>query len=139
MYARTVGDGPVRALSRCGQAKWNEKQPATHEKFNCTPPISSALLCTNTVFDERGKSEVRWQVNNQFQPKDLAARGNGLVSNDDYVIGAHVCVFHEIRDGGLTLLKNLLRQVVLVADFLDLMKLTFDPIDMLLLVDDNMF
>jgi hypothetical protein len=34
-------------------------------------------LCAITVFDDRGKSEVRWRVNNQFQPKDLAARGNG--------------------------------------------------------------
>ena len=33
----------------------------------------------------------------------------------------------------------MLRQVVFVADFLDLMKLSFDPIDMVLFVDDNMF
>jgi hypothetical protein len=36
MYARTAGDGPVRALSRSGQAKWNEKQQAKHENSSAT-------------------------------------------------------------------------------------------------------
>ena len=43
------------------------------------------------------------------------------------------------KPGALTLLENLLRQVVLIADFLDLMKLRFDPIDVVLFVHDYMF
>jgi hypothetical protein len=82
-------------------------------------------------------------VNNQSQPEDLAVRGNGsalktMTRRSTFKSSLSAC-FRRFRDSGLTLLENLLRQVVLVADFLDLVKLSFDPIDMVLFVDDNMF
>ena len=43
------------------------------------------------------------------------------------------------KPGALTLLENLLRQVVLIADFLDLMKLRLDPINVVLFINDYMF
>jgi hypothetical protein len=51
----------------------------------------------------------------------------------------HVMRQQEAKMKRLAFLKNLLAQIVLVANFLDLMELTFDPIDVMFFVDHDMF
>jgi len=47
--------------------------------------------------------------------------------------------FGYLKFGLLVLFVDLLGEIIFVTDFLDLMELTFDPIDVMFFVDDDMF